>query len=191
MDADQRFSPAGAGNTIDLFIDLTVVTVQPRGCGEHRTILVDMAESGGSAPRVRGTQVDQRHLVAGERFSPAGAGNTGQRSRPAFAPSVQPRGCGEHRQLLPAASEIVGSAPRVRGTLVKRGFRDYEERFSPAGAGNTLLVTGCLSKGFLQYRNVPGFSGLAYPHCRRDLPTILQVVKEHCHRPLAGRRKPV
>ncbi len=71
----------------------------------------------GSPPRVRGI----RHLHFNRhdsiRFTPAGAGNTGNLRSSSMRLSVHPRGCGEY---LAIPSE---------------GLSDT--RFTPAGAGNT------------------------------------------------------
>ncbi len=71
------------------------------------------------------------------RFIPAGAGNTHLGTDQCGPSSVHPRGCGEHCLALYVATGVVGSSPRVRGTLVIYQPKAFYNRFIPAGAGNT------------------------------------------------------
>ncbi len=90
-----RFSPACAGNSLTCTKVQHDGAVQPRVCGEQVLVYAHVADHAGSAPRVRGTDVERKfgsHMV---RFSPACAGNS---CRPGFYPfsnPVQPRVCGE------------------------------------------------------------------------------------------------
>ncbi len=135
-----RFSPAGAGNSRQPARVLQGQPVQPRGCGELGGRGVLGSPRIGSAPRVRGTLARGRAVIVGDRFSPAGAGNSGA-ARPRARPrAVQPRGCGELSPGSAPEPPVVGSAPRVRGTLVVELSREELGRFSPAGAGNSQPV---------------------------------------------------
>ena len=91
-----RFSPACAGNTLDPSGSKTIISVQPRMCGEHAALSAGAAEHVGSAPHVRGTHHTEQLAADRLRFSPACAGNTLCRIAPSAAPPVQPRMCGEH-----------------------------------------------------------------------------------------------
>ena len=91
----------------------------------------------GSAPRARGTQRIQSNDIYFTRFSPAGAGNTTIPTGWWWKASVQPRGRGEHLDILVRAHGQLGSAPRARGTQVHFLVLGDGRRFSPAGAGNT------------------------------------------------------
>ena len=51
--------------------------------------------------------------------------------------SVHPRGCGEHTPEIDLERELPGSSPRARGTHYAALTKKAEERFIPAGAGNT------------------------------------------------------
>ncbi len=71
----------------------------------------------GSSPQARGTQDASNAPARGQRFIPAGAGNTMQHVQPWHWPAVHPRRRGEHGRN--------GALPAVH------------RRFIPAGAGNT------------------------------------------------------
>ena len=92
----------------------------------------------GSSPRVRGTQENAETDNPRRRFIPACAGNTSAPHWHQSTPSVHPRVCGEHSDVVCVFHTCCGSSPRVRGTrqpvLVARG----RLRFIPACAGNTL-----------------------------------------------------
>ncbi len=137
-----RFIPAGAGNTGFNRFSRPIVTVHPRGCGEHGQVGSFGGHSTGSSPRVRGTQSEEGERAFAWRFIPAGAGNT---TSPAFLYSVitvHPRGCGEHRAGGRKRRQSVGSSPRVRGTPRPNACTPIPDRFIPAGAGNTLEFEG-------------------------------------------------
>jgi len=75
--------------------------------------------------------------MGGSRFIPASAGNTSRYSRPPSYRSVHPRVCGEHHLHPCRVCALVGSSPRLRGTLCHRPLVDSTSRFIPASAGNT------------------------------------------------------
>ena len=71
-----RFIPAGAGNTSSPPWAMRSKTVHPRWRGEHvEDAMADLAIVG-SSPLARGTRYRGVVVVEGERFIPAGAGNT-------------------------------------------------------------------------------------------------------------------
>jgi len=138
-----RFSPACAGNTFRHENWYHQDAVQPRVCGEHASPLPGERPSRGSAPRVRGTLENRVAGRSGRRFSPACAGNTKLRLSVVVTSTVQPRVCGEHIHSLGSPRKSAGSAPRVRGTPIRRPALEVLRRFSPACAGNTItVVTG-------------------------------------------------
>jgi len=69
---------------------------------------------------------------------PAPAGNTRCRSSICSAHTVHPRACGEHLFQKEPAFCLLGSSPRLRGTLLRKEGGQVEIRFIPAPAGNTL-----------------------------------------------------
>ena len=131
-----RFSPACAGNRVSLHVVHQRGAVQPRVCGEQDIPFNNKKITGGSAPRVRGTEISSQHTRPVLRFSPACAGNRQRLKLMLCPPTVQPRVCGEQWLLCEPAGGVLGSAPRVRGTAGHPTALVYPNRFSPACAGN-------------------------------------------------------
>ncbi len=114
-----RFIPACAGNTSLVRIEGILSPVHPRVCGEHCWHQKRRLRNCGSSPRVRGTRDDEDRRRGIRRFIPACAGNTWP---PAVLPcpvTVHPRVCGEHFVSPLYLPHLVGSSPRVRGTLTQ------------------------------------------------------------------------
>ena len=124
-DAEDRFIPAGAGNTRRSRRATTGCTVHPRGRGEHFV-------RAGLAP-------------FSKRFIPAGAGNTRGRTPPTQHHAVHPRGRGEHVGEPHLVAEDGGSSPRARGTLALEDVPSSSSWFIPAGAGNTWMALSRVS----------------------------------------------
>ena len=120
------------------------MTVHPRVCGEHGLSPSLNPGTGGSSPRVRGTQFIHHTPPSYRRFIPACAGNTPFTSVSVYPASVHPRVCGEHPLAVDVAVHDLGSSPRVRGTHKIRLARARETRFIPACAGNTVII--CTTK---------------------------------------------
>ena len=134
-----RFIPAGAGNICRRTGGWRRISVHPRGCGEHKDMVLVPAPMAGSSPRVRGTCGRERANGGHERFIPAGAGNIYPNHRTKNEGTVHPRGCGEHVGMEKAIRLPPGSSPRVRGTWPLPGRGGPCSRFIPAGAGNILI----------------------------------------------------
>ena len=104
--------------------------VYPRWRGEHNVRLSPLCVVAGLSPLARGTRRDYSKEDAGDRFIPAGAGNTGSVCGSiaggagntvdgeffiAGAP-VYPRWRGEHDRLRHLAVADQGLSPLARGT---------------------------------------------------------------------------
>ena len=110
-------------------------------CGEQTSALSVIHGVDGSSPRVRGTGRRADLALSGPRFIPACAGNRFNRSTTASRSSVHPRVCGEQFRIRICIPVLVGSSPRVRGTVdALNVFIEYD-RFIPACAGNSLTLT--------------------------------------------------
>ncbi len=111
-----RFSPACAGNA-------------------GRSVIRPKRNTG-SAPPVRGMPAGAAPSMCPLRFSPACAGNAYLTLWCTSCGAVQPRVCGECVFDTVVYLLWCGSAPRVRGMLLRHHLRTRQSRFSPACAGN-------------------------------------------------------
>ena len=113
----------------------------PRGCGAHRTAMLEHWNVLGSSPRVRGSlRTAGKHAhVSG--IIPAGAGLTRCAFRTGARSWDHPRGCGAHSTAFSITGmtslRIVGSSPRVRGSHADRVEATDDTGIIPAGAGLT------------------------------------------------------
>ena len=108
---------------------------------------MDLKKGRGLSPLARGTRRDYSKEDAGDRFIPAGAGNTGSVCGSIAGGAVYPRWRGEHPPLAPSNSGTVGLSPLARGTHVANRLIIIYFRFIPAGAGNTIeIVFGIYSE---------------------------------------------
>ena len=133
--------PAYAGNTSKHSILVSPKEDHPRVCGEHMSDQTMRGPSGGSSPRMRGTQYSLVHDVFSLGIIPAYAGNTrnpNPRKRP---PRDHPRVCGEHLPPVIMDAKRRGSSPRMRGTLTCGILLLLMMGIIPAYAGNTRIVS--------------------------------------------------
>ena len=132
-----RFIPAHAGNTAPTWPNSAINSVHPRACGEHERSPASSTPLAGSSPRMRGTLGKKRQHLGKRRFIPAHAGNTFQTIARAITRPVHPRACGEHSPSSSTRMQVLGSSPRMRGTLAPIPETRRSGRFIPAHAGNT------------------------------------------------------
>ena len=112
----------------------------PRGCGEHKSLVVRMAWNPGSSPRMRGARLSRRWVTSHPGIIPADAGST-QFLRVLYArPWDHPRGCGEHLSGVSLVVMPVGSSPRMRGALLSPASLSAASRIIPADAGSTQVT---------------------------------------------------
>ena len=137
-----RFIPAPAGNSDRTYLRHFRSAVHPRACGELIAYRASGSELAGSSPRLRGTLLGGIISVLSERFIPAPAGNSRSGRNVAAFAAVHPRACGELAICAPACIAVIGSSPRLRGTLLDDARRDRQARFIPAPAGNSSSPTG-------------------------------------------------
>ena len=129
--------PAYAGNTSIEHRKRRWNWDHPRVCGEH-------------TPSARSSPLPRDHpRVCGEhrspvswripptRIIPAYAGNTRFAQQICCVYRDHPRVCGEHIAFVPAITVVVGSSPRMRGTLHDWPIQVVVEGIIPAYAGNT------------------------------------------------------
>jgi len=136
---EDRFIPAGAGNSRGRQATADRISVHPRGRGEQEQTTTHKDGYPGSSPRARGTGDQPLSAHQKRRFIPAGAGNScpGPHRRSQY--EVHPRGRGEQLRFVDEPEPVVGSSPRARGTETIATLICQRKRFIPAGAGNRSL----------------------------------------------------
>ena len=130
-------TPACAGNSFSLSLSIIWLKDHPRVCGEQYKKCDARPYHTGSPPRVRGTEnaVDDGDVAVG--ITPACAGNRPGRPCRPWAGWDHPRVCGEQIPTIDIPVEVMGSPPRVRGTVLVWGRGDPRRRITPACAGNS------------------------------------------------------
>ena len=103
--------------------------VHPRACGERAAIATAGCGSPGSSPRLRGTEARNVSECVRLRFIPAPAGNGRGDKAGHEGAAVHPRACGERLKAFGWQQPIVGSSPRLRGTVFFEFARILQERF--------------------------------------------------------------
>ena len=131
-----RFIPACVGNMSRCRSPAVYIAVHPRVCGEHRRDGISRPTTRGSSPRVWGTLAYRRRRRLDYRFIPACVGNIRATRKGCRQDAVHPRVCGEHSATTASTWPIVGSSPRVWGTLSRGHPHHPRLRFIPACVGN-------------------------------------------------------
>ena len=131
--------PAYAGNTSPVLRRCFWPRDHPRVCGEHLPITLPKHVRQGSSPRMRGTPIILPLTVFIHGIIPAYAGNTQNKSIVFVQRRDHPRVCGEHYGIVGIVAVVLGSSPRMRGTLQRRPQRHFPAGIIPAYAGNTTL----------------------------------------------------
>ena len=130
--------PACAGNTTQQAACLHSTRDHPRVCGEHNPSCRCRCSAQGSSPRVRGTPISFFLMRYSRGIIPACAGNTSSGRLSRSTSRDHPRVCGEHVEPTDPATRMLGSSPRVRGTLPELARARRGGGIIPACAGNTL-----------------------------------------------------
>ena len=133
----QRIIPAHAGNSSSFHRFSSWIADHPRACGElscHRFVFV---LAFGSSPRMRGTPAHRGDQDGQKRIIPAHAGNSRSSVTPPSTDTDHPRACGELSTVIGWTGPLVGSSPRMRGTLHPPELDELIVRIIPAHAGNS------------------------------------------------------
>ena len=112
-------------------------SVHPHACGEHPCRLRIIDDLTGSSPRMWGTRRREIVDLKKARFIPTHVGNTSGLALLRQWPSVHPHACGEHQIRLRRRGIIIGSSPRMWGTLIQFFAASRSGRFIPTHVGNT------------------------------------------------------
>ena len=99
-----------------------------------------MPDLKGSPPLTRGIPGNIKTLGGATRFTPAHAGNTLPHLPDRRLSQVHPRSRGEYTPICSIGFQRFGSPPLTRG-IPEYAKQNYDRcRFTPAHAGNTLLI---------------------------------------------------
>ena len=133
----RRITPAGAGKTSNIALNVALFRDHPRRCGENGTALYSMGSKTGSPPQVRGKQIPACWIERNHGITPAGAGKTQPTTIYSNATKDHPRRCGENDILPSTFKQSLGSPPQVRGKHTTAFLFLLGVRITPAGAGKT------------------------------------------------------
>ena len=148
-----RLIPAGAGQTSSRQASRFRRRAHPRGCGADVPVTAVAMFWMGSSPRVRGRPCPSCRCLPRPGLIPAGAGQTSSPSSTTPRQWAHPRGCGADSRNDYVLHEGRGSSPRVRGRHRRRRAPHRPGRLIPAGAGQTVGVSGV---GFLWWAHPRG-----------------------------------
>ena len=132
-----RFIPTHVGNSRVNLLKKMLVTVHPHACGELERMMKKLSICVGSSPRMWGTQVCRAAHRGRQRFIPTHVGNSPTGTGPLPRRPVHPHACGELGVARHPAVELLGSSPRMWGTLEVRREREPPRRFIPTHVGNS------------------------------------------------------
>ncbi len=134
-----RFIPTHVGNTVGDPPTWAWRPVHPHACGEHGVADMGTFIPGGSSPRMWGTLLAGAEAADLERFIPTHVGNTSGSGPWSLRRAVHLHACGEHGRQMATSTSVLGSSPRMWGTLQHTAFEPAQVRFIPTHVGNTLL----------------------------------------------------
>ena len=131
-----RFIPTPVGNGSPRAIGFISVTVHPHACGERGLPNSLFLGFCGSSPRLWGTDQYSCHRQWIPRFIPTPVGNGCKDLIFRCADAVHPHACGERPAASVAVAPVVGSSPRLWGTVSAARHINECRRFIPTPVGN-------------------------------------------------------
>ncbi len=134
----RRFIPAGAGNTNTRMHKKGRITVHPCRRREHTRKALTTTKHYGSSLQAQGTPHNPPPPASSGRFIPAGAGNTAFVNGVDTLFTVHPCRRREHGTPSARRAAQCGSSLQAQGTHYSLLYSYKQERFIPAGAGNTI-----------------------------------------------------
>ena len=137
LDLALRIIPAHAGLTLYHLVDSLSTWDHPRACGAHHRMDVLMAGLPGSSPRMRGSPLRGSGNDRRNGIIPAHAGLTTSATARTPVCRDHPRACGAHALARSAILWILGSSPRMRGSLFHYPISLKSAGIIPAHAGLT------------------------------------------------------
>ena len=128
-------TPACAGKRGGRTVSFFLIRDHPRVCGEKARTLIAWEEPQGSPPRVRGKESNAKTGQKARRITPACAGKRATPSKNPHPGGDHPRVCGEKYTCAAVRACRLGSPPRVRGKVARRGLAFSGFGITPAYAG--------------------------------------------------------
>ena len=128
-------TPACAGKRGGRTVSFFLIRDHPRVCGEKARTLIAWEEPQGSPPRVRGKESNAKTGQKARRITPACAGKRATPSKNPHPGGDHPRVCGEKYTCAAVRACRLGSPPRVRGKVARRGLAFSGFGITPACAG--------------------------------------------------------
>ena len=132
-----RITPACAGKRGGRTVSFFLIRDHPRVCGEKARTLIAWEEPQGSPPRVRGKESNAKTGQKARRITPACAGKRATPSKNPHPGGDHPRVCGEKYTCAAVRACRLGSPPRVRGKVARRGLAFSGFGITPACAGKS------------------------------------------------------
>ncbi len=112
-----RFIPTHVGNSKRSSAPRRPTSVHPHACGELPDTYVRNVQPFGSSPRMWGTRGPAGPDRLPRRFIPTHVGNSCGETRGPTHGTVHPHACGELGPSAPCRRGLIGSSPRMWGTL--------------------------------------------------------------------------
>ena len=138
-------TPACAGKRAEDVEANKIAKDHPRVCGEKILDKYGRLSVEGSPPRVRGKVFPIVIIVIADRITPACAGKSCQNQSKVCTIWDHPRVCGEKSILASVITRTLGSPPRVRGKVLISGRSNDCTGITPACAGKSCILHGCLA----------------------------------------------
>ena len=130
-------TPAYAGKSREVLINVPGSGDHPRVCGEKDQVKSMSTEDVGSPPRMRGKESLHTPTCRNTGITPAYAGKSGWPRSSGAAAGDHPRVCGEKHKIFSSRSNPLGSPPRMRGKVHVRVVCVGLCRITPAYAGKS------------------------------------------------------
>ena len=137
--ADERLTPAGAGNTFGKNFRADRKEAHPRRRGEYPGSGGCSRRDKGSPPQARGIPMSYLQSQAIRGLTPAGAGNTKCSHNSMGYNWAHPRRRGEYYNAVMLSFSVRGSPPQARGIPDCSRSLLGVTWLTPAGAGNTFI----------------------------------------------------
>ena len=135
---DMGITPAHAGKSSSVCVELSRSWDHPRTCGEKAWVGESKNNETGSPPHMRGKAYVVAITCNPDRITPAHAGKSCSALWASPNGWDHPRTCGEKSNLLITDVSYTGSPPHMRGKVCKNTLQSRTMGITPAHAGKSL-----------------------------------------------------